>query len=107
MKDSLLHEILEDGGTTLLVISAEDMKKVICETVSETKRQIEDEIAQNNSETLLTGQLVQERLNISRTTLWNRRREGYLLPIEIGDKVRYKLSDINTILRTDSPKKKR
>lgn len=106
MKDSLLQEILEDGGTTLLVIRADDLKKAILDTVNETKRQLEDEVAKNNSETLLTGQQVQERLNISRTTLWNWRKDGYLLPIEIGGKIRYKLSDVNTILQTNSSKKK-
>ncbi len=59
MKDSLLQEILEDGGTTLLVIRADDLKKAILDTVNETKRQLEDEVAKNNSETLLTGQQVQ------------------------------------------------
>ena len=106
MKDSLLHAILEDGGTTLLVISADDLKRAICDTVSETKRLLEDEVAKNNSETLLTSQQVQERLNVSRTTLWNWRKYGYLLPIEIGGKVRYKLSDINMILQNTRIKRK-
>ena len=44
MKDSLLQEILEDGGTTLLVIRADDLKKAILDTVNETKRQLEDEV---------------------------------------------------------------
>ena len=106
MKDSLLQEILEDGGTTLLVIRADDLKKAILDTVNETKRLLEDEVAKNNSKTLLTSQQVQERLNISRTTLWNWRKDGYLLPIEIGGKVRYKLSDINMILQNTRIKRK-
>ena len=69
--------------------------------------QMEDEIAMNKSETLLTGQQVQDQLNVSRTTLWNWRKDGYLVPIEIGGKYRYRLSDINTILRTSRPKRKK
>ena len=89
-----------------MVIKAEDLKETIRETVSETRRQMEDEIAMNKSETLLTSQQVQNQLNVSRTTLWNWRRNGYLVPLEIGGKYRYKLSDINTILRTSPPKRK-
>ena len=79
MNETLVNDILKSGGTTLMVIKAEDLKKAICETVSETRRQMENE-------------------DVSRTTLWNWRKEGYLVPIEIGGKYRYKLSDINTIL---------
>lgn len=98
MNETLVNDILKSGGTTLMVIKAEDLKKAICETVSETRRQMENEVAMSKSETYLTGQQVQDKLNVSRTTLWNWRKEGYLVPIEIGGKNRYKLSDINTIL---------
>jgi len=105
MNETLVNDILKNGGTTLMVIKAEDLKKAICETISETRRQMEDEVAMNNSETLLTGQQVQDKLNVSRTTLWNWRKDGYLIPIEIGGKYRYKLSDINTILRSSRMKR--
>ena len=85
MNETLVNDILKSGGTTLMVIKAEDLKKAICETVSETRRQMENEVAMSKSD-------------VSRTTLWNWRKEGYLVPIEIGGKYRYKLSDINTIL---------
>ena len=88
MNETLVNDILKSGGTTLMVIKAEDLKKAICETVSETRRQMENEVAMSKSETY----------HVSRTTLWNWRKEGYLVPIEIGGKYRYKLSDINTIL---------
>ena len=39
MNETLVNDILKSGGTTLMVIKAEDLKKAICETVSETRRQ--------------------------------------------------------------------
>ena len=105
MNETLVHDILKSGGTTLMVIKAEDLKKAICETITETRRQMEDEIAINTSETLLTGQQVQEQLSVNRTTLWNWKKEGYLVPIEIGGKYRYRLSDIKTILHKSKPGK--
>ncbi len=80
MNETLVNDILKSGGTTLMVIKAEDLKKAICETVSETRRQMENEVAMSKSETYLTGQQVQDKLNVSRTTLWNWRKEGYLVP---------------------------
>lgn len=106
MNETLVNDILKSGGTTLMVIKAEDLKKAICETVSETRRQMENEVAMSKSETYLTGQQVQDKLNVSRTTLWNWRKEGYLVPIEIGGKYRYKLSDINMILQNSKNKEK-
>ena len=106
MNESLVNDILKSGGTTLMVIKAEDLKKAIRETISETRRQMEDEIEMNNSETLLSGQQVQDKLSVSRTTLWNWRKDGYLVPIEIGGKYRYRLSDINTILHSSRTKRR-
>ena len=45
MNETLVNDILKSGGTTLMVIKAEDLKKAICETVSETRRQMENEVA--------------------------------------------------------------
>ena len=44
MNETLVNDILKSGGTTLMVIKAEDLKKAICETVSETRRQMENEV---------------------------------------------------------------
>ena len=54
MNETLVNDILKSGGTTLMVIKAEDLKKAICETVSETRRQMENEVAMSKSETYLT-----------------------------------------------------
>ena len=64
MNETLVNDILKSGGTTLMVIKAEDLKKAICETVSETRRQMENEVAMSKSETYLTGQQVQDKLNV-------------------------------------------
>lgn len=81
------------------MITAADLKEVIRDTVLETKRELEAEIAKNKSDVLLTTDEVAERLSVSRTTLWKWEKKNYLCPIEVGGKRRYKLSDINEILR--------
>ena len=98
MKQSI-KEILNEGTARICMITAADLKEVIRDTVLETKRELEAEIAKNKSDVLLTTDEVAERLSVSRTTLWKWEKKNYLGPIEVGGKRRYKLSDINEILR--------
>ena len=98
-KESAIQDILEKRGSTLLLISAEDLKKTIKDTVSEARRILEAEVVNGKGEFLLTTNEVLERLSISRKTLYNWEKRKYLVPIEIGGKKRFKLSDINAILQ--------
>ena len=86
--------------STLLVIKAEDLKQTIYDAVNEAKRALEEDIALKNSDMLLTTNQVLERLKVSRTTLWVWVKKKYIVPIEIGGRQRYKLSDINAILES-------
>ena len=96
-RDSAIQDILEKRGGTLLLISADDLKKTIKETVNEARRILESEVVNGKGEFLLTSNEVLDRLSISRKTLYNWEHKNYLLPI-VGGKKRYKLSDINAIL---------
>ena len=94
-----IQELIDRGGSTIVVIKADDLKQTIREAVQETRRSIEAEVAKNQSDVLLTRQEAQERLSVSRTTLWTWEKRSYLVPIEVGGKRRYKLSDINRIMK--------
>ena len=98
-KELAIQEILEKRGSTLLLISADDLKKTIKETVSEARRILETEVVNGKGEFLLTTNEVLDRLSISRKTLYNWEKRNYLSPIEIGGKKRFKLSDVNGILK--------
>ena len=96
------QDVLANGMATLVVMRAEDLKQTIVDCINETKRNMERDIALNNSEVLLTTNQVIERLSISRTTLWHWVKKRYIIPVEIGGKQRYKLSDVNAILKGDN-----
>lgn len=96
------QDVLENDMATLVVMRAEDLKQTIIDTINEAKRNMEKEIALNQSDVLLTSNQVLERLSISRTTLWHWVKRRYIIPIEIGGKQRYKLSDVNAILKGDN-----
>lgn len=51
------------------------------------------------SDVLLTPREVTELLDVNLTTLWRWHKEGYLTKVYIGDKPRYKQSDIDRILQ--------
>ena len=57
-----------------------------------------DSKAKQEDDTLLTKKEVMERLGVSSTTLWNWENDKYLLPVKVGRKVFYRLSDINQLL---------
>ena len=94
-----IEDVLDNSVATLIMIKPEDLKQTIINAIDEARRRMEKEIALNNSEVLLTTKQVTERLSISRTTLWHWVKKGYVIPVEIGGKQRYKLSDVNTILQ--------
>ena len=94
-----VQDVLSNGVATLVVLKVEDLKQTIIETVMEAKRNMEKDIALNNSDVLLTTNQVLERLSISRTTLWHWVKKRYIIPVEIGGKQRNKLSDVNAILK--------
>lgn len=53
-----------------------------------------------NDDTLLTREEAMKKLRISAATIWRWKKCGYLVPIRVGSLDRYRLSDINDILKT-------
>jgi len=44
---------------------------------------------------------VAEMLDVDKSTLWRWAKIGYLVPINVGGKRRYRMSDVNRILNGD------
>lgn len=66
--------------------------------IAETKRQLEQMITDQNTESYPSRERVMQMLDVSQATLWRWQRAGYLVPINVGGKRRYKMSDIQRIL---------
>jgi hypothetical protein len=58
---------------------------------------LEDEKA--DEDTLISKQDVKERFGVSDTTLWLWGKKNYLVPVKIGRKVMYRLSDIKRMVK--------
>ncbi len=100
--ETSIQDILNQGGNVLIQITADDLNKTIDNAVNKTRRALEADIAKNKSDMLLTAEDVMEKLSISRRTLYNWEKKKYLCRVEIGGKLRYKLSDVNEILKSAS-----
>ena len=66
--------------------------------IVETKRELEQEIADSKAETYISREKAMEILDVSSTTLWRWKKMGYLLPITVGTNDRYRMSDIRRIM---------
>ena len=81
-----------------ITIGLADLIEFAQYTVAETRRQLEQQITEANAETYPSPDKVAEILDVTKTTLWRWQKAGYLVPLEIGGKRRYKMSEVKRIL---------
>lgn len=81
-----------------LTVKAGELVEVIDYCVNKTRKELEQQITDANTETYPSPDQVAKILDVNKSTLWRWQKAGYLIPIEIGGKRRYKMSDIKKIL---------
>ena len=72
--------------------------------IADTKRELEQLITDQNAETYPSRDKVMEMLDVSQATLWRWAKNGYLVPLNVGGKRRYRMSDVKRILEGDAQK---
>ncbi len=91
--------ILECGkSNTLVMMTGGDLKFLAKTMLLEVKKELENEIADGKSDRLITIEQAAAILGVNRATLWKWNKKDYLKPIMIGNKRRYRLSDVNAII---------
>ncbi len=73
--------------------------------IAEVKQQLEQTITDANAETYPSREKVMEMLDVSQATMWRWQKSGYLVPINVGGKRRYRMSDVKRILEGDNSQK--
>ena len=81
-----------------ITLKVGDIIEAIDYCVLTTRRELEQQIADANTETYPTPDKTAEILSVTKTTLWRWQKRGYLTPVELGGKRRYRMSDIKRIL---------
>lgn len=66
--------------------------------IADAKRELEQLITDANTETYPSREKVMELLGVCEATLWRWQKNGYLVPLNVGGKRRYKMSDVKRIL---------
>ena len=84
------HISLTLTGKSILALARELSQCILVENATKASKEKDDDV-------LLTKKEVMERLGVSSTTLWNWKNDRYLLPVKIGRKIFYRLSDINKL----------
>lgn len=100
MKNINLVEIAKEHPGMIVSISVGDLMRANQELIDNTKRDMEKQLEEANHETYLNVAKVTEMLGVDRSTLWRWSQSQYLVPIKIGGKIRYKMSDINKIINS-------
>ena len=89
---STMEEFKNQNSQLLMIVSQGDLERVVQKAIGELLDQRE-----NKSEVYLTAEETAKRLKVDRSTLWRWNKEGYLVSTKVGSKVRYKLSDVESI----------
>lgn len=96
---SKLLELAEENRNIIVAVSLADLIECNEELIRRTKAALEQQVTDATAETYPSAAKVAEMLDVNKTTLWRWAKSGYLVPIEIGGKRRYRMSDVERILK--------
>lgn len=90
-----LLELINSGVTGItLSVTPEDLLFLVQQTIAAAKAELLPLMVSAAQEALLTKKEVMEKFGVCDTTLWNWNRKNTLIPVKIGKKVMYRLSDV-------------
>lgn len=93
-----IAELAKHCPEVTVSISVRDLMEANKKLVEDVRLSIEKQIRDEQEEKYLSSDKVCEMLNVSKPTLWRWEKLEYLLPLRVGGKVRYKLSEVKQIL---------
>ena len=92
-------KICKECPDLILTVKAKDLTEMVSFCILETKRQIEQTLADASAEVYLSPTKTAEMLDVDPSTLFRWNRRNCLTPIKLGGKSKYRLSDINKLLK--------
>jgi hypothetical protein len=95
---AILYDLLNESPNIKIEISLANLIEAVDYAAKLSIAEL-DRQRQAKPEQYLTRKQTAEMLDVDLSTLWRWNNENYLCAVEVGGKRRYKLSDINRILR--------
>ena len=86
-----ITNLIKEGANVQLVINALDLREVFLQWNEELKQ---SKPAEAKEESYLSARETADKLGVDISTLWRWDRSGYLKKIKVGNKTRYRESDI-------------
>lgn len=93
-----IQDLMDQNLKVSITVGLDDLKEFADYLIAKTKRDLGEAIRGDKMETYPTPKQVSQMLNVDLTTLWRWSKRGYLKPIEIGGKRRYKMSEVRKLL---------
>jgi len=93
-----IYELTKVCPDINITLKAGELLEMAEYLVKLTRKELEQQITDANIETYPSPEQVSKMLDIDKSTLWRWNKRGYLKPIELGGKRRYRMSDIKQIL---------
>ena len=93
-----LSELITTGANVTVNVTPTDLKNFAQELANEIIAR--EKPVPTKNEKLLTTEEVCDMLSISRVTAWQWDKKGIIKPVRIGNMKRYRLADIETIIKS-------
>lgn len=94
-----LMQIISNGQANIkLEITGQDLHNFSNELINRAVSEVAAAVKAAEEERLLTREEVKEMCNVCDTTLWLWNKRNYLKVVKVGNKVRYRLTDVKRIL---------
>lgn len=93
-----LIELAKACPDTIISVKVGDLIEANEALVAKTKEQLEQIITDQAAETYPSREKVAEILNVDKSTLWRWAKRGLLVPISVGGRCRYRMSDVKRML---------
>jgi hypothetical protein len=98
MLQNNLIELAKQCPNVNITITVGELVEANEALIQKTCKELEQLVMDANTETFPSADQVTKILDVDRSTLWRWGKQGYLVPIEVGGKRRYRMSDIKRIL---------
>jgi len=91
-------ELVKQCPDLNLTVKAGELLEMVEYCIQSTRKSLEQQITDFNTETYPSIEQVAKILAVDKTTLWRWAKINYLVPISIGGKRRYRMSDVKKLL---------
>ena len=102
---NLLSLIKDSPGKIKIELTSEDLVSFSRELINQSRSEISLEIVESKKERYLTKQEVKEMCGVCDATLWHWDKKNYLKKLKIGNKVKYRFSDVKNLIEGKSNQK--